>query len=161
MPKEMEFMVEDARLIFRNFSGQVSQFNPTGKRNFAVVLEDEIAVQMAEDGWNVKWLEPREDGDTATPYVSVEVNFDKGRPPRVVLITSGGRTQLDGKTIGVVDQFDIKTADLICRAYHWEVGDKSGVKAYLKTLMITVDEDALERKYKINEHPPTSPDQEE
>lgn len=147
------FMVEDARIIFRNFVGKEGQYNREGDRNFAVILDHDTAVQMLEDGWNVKYLEARDEGDEDTPYISVSVSY-KNRPPRVVLITSGGRTQLAEDAVEVLDYADIQTVDLIARAYHWAVGDKSGIKAYLQSLFVTIEEDALERKYRINEEPP-------
>jgi len=146
--------VEDARIIFRNFAGREGPYNREGDRNFAVVLDHSTAQQMLEDGWNVKYLEAREEGDENTPYVQVSVNF-KNRPPRVVLLTSSSRTQLDEKAVDVLDWADIKTADLIARGYEWAVNDKTGVKAYLQSLFVTIREDALEQKYQINEHPPS------
>jgi hypothetical protein len=156
MPDEAKtFMVEDARIIFRNFSGKEGQYNREGDRNFAVVLTDDVAVQMLADGWNVRYLEAREDGDTDTPYISVAVNFNN-RPPRVVLLTSTTRTQLDEHAVEVLDWADIKTADLIARGYDWSVNGKSGTKAYLQSLFVTIEEDALERKYAIHEDPPAN-----
>ena len=140
------FMVEGARIIFRNFAGKEGQYNREGDRNFAVVLTPEVAEQMLMDGWNVRALPPREEGDEETPYISVAVNF-KNRPPRVVMITSSGRTSLTEDTVEVLDFADIANADLIARGYEWVVGGKSGVKAYLQSLFVTVEEDALERKY--------------
>jgi len=55
-----------------------------------------------------------------------------------------------------LDWADIKTADLIARGYDWNVGGKSGTKAYLQSLFVTIEEDALERKYSIHENPATS-----
>lgn len=144
------FMIEDARIIFRNFSGKEGQYNREGDRNFAVVIPDDVAEQMLEDGWNVRYLEPREEGDEPTPYVSVSVNFNN-RPPRVVLLTSTTRTQLDADSVEVLDWSDIKTADLIARGYDWNVNGKSGTKAYLQSLFVTIEEDALERKYAIHD----------
>ena len=144
------FMIEDAQIIFRNFTGKEGMYNRAGDRNFAVVLTPEIAEQMLADGWNVKVLEPREDGDEPTAYLTVAVNF-KNWPPRVVMMTSRARTSLDEDTVEVLDWTSIEKADLIVRAYEWSVGDKSGVKAYLKSLFVTIEEDALERKYAINE----------
>jgi hypothetical protein len=147
------FMVEDARIIFRNFAGKEGQYNREGDRNFAVVLTPEIAEQMLTDGWNVRQLEPREEGDEPTPYIQIAVSF-KNRPPRVVMLTSTTRTQLDEEAVDVLDWADIQTADLIARGYDWSVNGKTGTKAYLQSLFVTIEEDALERKYAINENPP-------
>jgi hypothetical protein len=149
------FMVENAPIIFRNFAGKEGQYNAEGDRNFAVVLELTVAEQMLADGWNVRFLKVQEEGDDPVPYISVSVNF-KNRPPRVVLITSGGRTQLDENSVEVLDYADIQTADLIARGYDWAVGDKAGTKAYLQTLIVTIEEDALEQKYHINEQQPSN-----
>ena len=146
------FMVEDARIIFRNFSGKEGQYNREGDRNFAVVIPSDIADQMVLDGWNVRILEPREEGDDPTPYVQVAVNFNN-RPPRVVMLTSTTRTQLDEASVEVLDWADFKTVDLIARGYEWSVNGKSGVKAYLQSMFVTIEEDALERKYAIHENP--------
>jgi len=144
------FMVENAQLIFKNFSGREGPYNKAGERNFAVILEDEAAIQMLEDGWNVKYLEPREEEDTPKPYISVKVNFAV-RPPRVVMITSGGRLHLNEASIETLDWADIETVDLICNASVWTVNGKSGVKAYLKSMYVTINEDDLDRKYAVHE----------
>lgn len=148
------FMVEDARIIFRNFAGKEGPYNREGDRNFAVILPQDIAQQMLADGWNVRTLEAREEGDEETPYISVAVNFNN-RPPRIVLLAGESRTQLTQSTVEVLDWADIKTADLIARAYDWSVNGKTGTKAYLQSLFVTIEEDPLERKYAVHEHPPT------
>jgi len=142
------FMVEDARIIFRNFAGKEGQYNREGDRNFAVILTPEVAEQMLADGWNVRYLDGREEGDPDTPYIAVSVNFSN-RPPRVVVITSTARTQLDESSVEVLDWADFKTVDLIARGYDWNVNGKTGTKAYLQSLFATIEEDALERKYSV------------
>lgn len=146
------FIVEDARLIFKNFEGKEGQYNRKGDRNFGVILDPQTAEQMLADGWNVKFLQARDEGDTETPWIQVSVNFDN-RPPRVVLLTSHSRTQLDEKTVEVVDWADIEKVDVMARGYEWEVNGKSGIKAYLKSMFVTIREDPLERKYGINDVP--------
>lgn len=96
------FMVEDATIIFRNFSGKEGQYNREGDRNFAVILDPQLAEEMVADGWNVRQLDPREEGEPPTPYIQVSVSF-KNRPPRVVLLTSTGRTSLDESSVEVLD----------------------------------------------------------
>ena len=144
------FMVEDARLVFRNFSGKEGQYNREGDRNFSVILDREAADEMLADGWNVKFLASREDGEPDTPYIQVAVNFSN-RPPRVVMITSTARTHLNEDSVAVLDWADIKVCDLIARAYDWTVNGKSGTKAYLQSMFITIEEDELERKYALQD----------
>jgi hypothetical protein len=140
------FMVEDAQLLFRNFSGKESQYNRAGDRNFAVVLDPDSAARMLADGWNVKLLDARDEGDAPKAYIQVSVGY-KTKPPRVVMISSTGRTVLDENEVDLLDWVEIENADLIARAYTWAVNGKTGIKAYLQSLYITIQEDALERKY--------------
>jgi hypothetical protein len=121
-------------------------YNREGDRNFGVLLDEQLAKEMSEDGWNVKWLKPREEGEPEQAYIQVSVNF-KGRPPRVVMISSRGRTNLGEHEVELLDWADISTADLIMRPYEWAVNDKHGIKAYLQSIFVTIEEDALELKY--------------
>lgn len=153
MPEpEKMFMVEDAQLLFLNFAGATDKYNPNGNRSFAVVLDEDTAQAMAADNWNVKYLEPRDEGDSPTPYIQVGVSY-KFKPPQIVILANDGksRTTLDERSVDVVDSLDIKLVDLICRGYDWEVGDKTGTKAYLKRMFITINEDPLERKYRMQQ----------
>lgn len=138
--------IENARIIFRNFAGKEGQYNREGDRNFAVLLDTDVANAMAEDGWNIKWLKPREEDEEQQAYVQVSVAY-KGRPPRIVMVTSRGRTTLGEDLVEVLDWVDIANVDLILNPYEWSVNGKTGVKAYLKSLFITILEDELEQKY--------------
>lgn len=139
-------ILEDVKIIFRNFAGKEGMYNREGDRNFAVLLDAPLANAMLKDGWNVKMLKPREEGDPEQAYLQVSVNF-RGRPPRVVMITSRGRTPLDEGEVEILDWADIQTADLIIRPYEWAVNGKTGIKAYLQSIFVTIDEDPLELKY--------------
>lgn len=138
--------IEGATLVFRNFSGKESMYNREGDRNFGVLLDEETASAMAEDGWNVKALKSREEGEPDQPYISVSLSY-KYRPPRVVLITSRGRTLIDEDMVETLDWAEIETADMVLRPYEWAVNGKTGVKAYLQSLYVTIVEDPLELKY--------------
>lgn len=138
--------MEDVRIVFRNFAGREGQYNREGDRNFGVLLDEGPATLMANDGWNVKALKAREEGDAEQPWLPVTISF-KGRPPRIVLITSKGRTLLGENECELLDWVDIEMVDLIVRPYEWNVNGKSGIKAYLQAIYVTIREDALERKY--------------
>lgn len=139
--------IENARIIFRNFRGEASKFNNAGCRNFCVVLPDEdTAKNLAEDGWNIKKLMPREEDDEPAYYIPVSVSFEN-YPANIYLISGRNKTRLDEDSVKVLDYAEIKNVDLILRPYQWGVNGKSGVKAYLKTMYVTVEEDKFAAKY--------------
>lgn len=142
-----EFMIEDARIVFGNFAGKKDKFNAEGNRHFSVVLDPEQAEQLTAEGWNVKVLDAREDEDPLV-FIRVFVRFDV-RPPQITMLTNGGRTRtfLDEDTVAALDTMDIANMDIICSGYEWELNGKTGIKPYLKTMFVTVNEDALQRKY--------------
>lgn len=144
--------MKDVRLIFRNFEGRPDKFNKEGKRTFGVILPDpSVAEAMIDDDWNIKWLKPREEdeaeGEEPVPWLPVEAAYDKGRPPRVVMITSRGPTPLNEHTIETLDSVNMLKVDLIVNPYTWEVNGRGGVKGYLQTMYVTIEEDELEREY--------------
>lgn len=139
-------LIEGARIIFRNFAGKEDAMNRAGDRNFCVLLDPENAEKMAADGWNIKTLKPREEGDELQPYIQIAVSY-KARPPRIVTITNRGKTELTEDLVDILDYSDFLNVDLIFQPYNWAVGDKTGVKAYLKSLFVTLQEDELEQKY--------------
>lgn len=144
------FMIEGADIIFRNFEGKESQYNRAGDRNFTVLLDPDVAVQMLEDGWNVKYLKAREEGDEPKPYIPVAVKYDI-LPPTITAITSNARTVINESTVEMLDWAEFENVDLICNGSDWAVNGKSGTKAYLKKMYCTLAEDALDRKYAVDD----------
>jgi hypothetical protein len=147
MPEARTVTIEGVQLLFPNFSGKETQYNDAGNRNFNIILTPEMADDLSQRGFNVKERPGREEGDPSQFTLQIKVNF-QNRPPRIVMITSSGRTNLNEHSVEVLDWADIQYADLIISPYHWEgFGGKSGVTAYLQSLYATIEEDDLERKY--------------
>ena len=139
-------ILEDVRLRFRNFKGEETKFNKKGDRNFCVDLPPDIADAMAKAGWNVKTLEAREPGDEPQAFIRVKLNY-RGRPPRVVVVTSKGRTPIDESMVDILDWADINKVDVNIRPYNYDVNGSRGVAAYLQSIYVFIQEDYLDQKY--------------
>lgn len=141
-----EISMENARIIFRNFRGEEQKFNPVGKRNFSVIIPEEMEDQLIEDGWNIKHLSPRDEDDLPTAYMQVAVSYDN-YPPLAYMISNGRKTLLDADSIELLDRAEIQNVDLVITPYPWELNGKTGIKAYLKEIYVTVHISRFAEKY--------------
>lgn len=144
-------IMENVKIRFRNFAGRPDEYTREGDRSFALVIEDEdLADKLREDGWNVKMRLPKEEGAEPWYYLKVKVNFD-GIPPKIVEVTSLNRVALNENTVGILDTAELKSVDVEVSPYHWEIGGRSGITAYLKTMYATIEEDPFAAKYGMTE----------
>lgn len=151
MSNKMPYLeIENATLIFKNFSGMETEYNRKGNRNFHVLIEDEeFAKQLMNDGWNVTIHDKKEDRE---PFYSlkVAVRYDV-LPPNVYLVRQSDMKliRLDEEDVGQVDTADIVNVDLVIRPRIWEINGKTGIKAYLKDAYITIKENRFAQKYNM------------
>jgi len=132
---------------YRNFAGEKSQFNPTGKRTFVVLLDEATGRVLEQEGWHIRWREPRDEQDDRMALFTVECRFGD-YPPKVLLISGGNRTLLDESNIALLDSADIARCDLIVRPYNWEVNGNSGTKAYVRSMYVTLEDDDFGGRYR-------------
>lgn len=139
--------IDDARIIYRNFSGEASKYNRAGDRNFSLLIDDEeIADALIDDvnqygvGWNVKVRPPREEGDTPFMHLPVKVKFNAKGPG--IHLTTGNRTvRLTEETVGMLDEIDIRSVSLDIRPYDAEVSGKPYRAAYLQSIHVVQEVD--------------------
>lgn len=149
------YILRNARLLFRNFSGAPNKFGNTD-RTFCVILPPDKEQAFREEGFNVKTLKPRDEEEEPTPFVQVKVRYGY-RPPKVTLIAGGARTPLTEDTVGQLDFADIEKTDLSIRPYHGRT--RAGIEfctAYLDKAYITIATDELDAIY----NPPVPEDEE-
>lgn len=141
--------IEDARIIFRNFSGVGSKFNREGDRNFAVIIPtEEIKDKLVEAGWNVKIRPPRDVDDSPFMYLPVKIKYNEnGRGPAAYVVSGNKPTRLNEDTIGMLDEIDIASVNMDLRPYDWEVNGKVGRSAYLQSIEVIQNIDRFGAKY--------------
>lgn len=133
--------IDDARIIYRNFTGRGDKFNREGDRNFAVVIPDQdTANELVERGWNVKIKPPREEGDEPFMFLPVKVKFNE-RGPIIYLKTNRVQNRLDEESVTCLDNIDILSVDLDVRPFDWDVNGKTGRTAYLQAMKVTQNVD--------------------
>lgn len=147
--------LENVRIEFRNFSGVGGRYNPEGNRKFCVMLNDrvDLANRLSEDGWNIKWLQPRDDEEDPCPYLTVKVSF-KRYPPTIYMVSDGKLARVNEDNISNLDFAEIvnkdgerNRVDLQIAPYTWDVGGKGGIAAYCKTLYVPIATDPFRKKY--------------
>lgn len=143
--------IDNARIIYRNFSGVGSKFNREGDRNFAVIISDEaLADDLIADGWNVKIRPPREEGDSPFMFLPVKIKFND-RGPNAYLVTGNRMNKLDEESISCLDDVDIACVDLDIRPYDWEVNGKTGRTAYLQSIKVVQEVDRFAERFASEE----------
>lgn len=147
MERREPITIRNAQLFKTNFSGkEIPPYNPEGRRNFCVFIDDvKVAKEMEADGWNIRWLEPKQEGDEKRAFVSVAVNYSN-IPPKIVLVTSKGQTRLGEEEVGMLDWAEKTNVDLTINPRVWDDNGRRRIKAYLRTMMVSIYEDDLERE---------------
>jgi len=141
--------ITGASIGLKNFSGRPTPFNDAGgKRTFAVFLNEDEAADYAAQGYPIKRTRPNEESENGDPFMMVTVRFsENGIGPKIVLVNSVGKRLIEEAEVGTLDDYRLKDIDIVIRPYEYDYHGKLGVKAMLKTMYATVEEDEFDKKY--------------
>ena len=146
--------IENTRFIFRtNFSGDPDRdaFGNDARKANIIIPDEEKALELREEGFNVKETKPRE-GDEEdfcpTYFVPVNVNYDSEWPPKIYLVTGKNMpVLLDEDSVGVLDKIYVLNVDAVLNTY---VNQKTGrCSLYVKTMYVeqSIEDDPFAGKY--------------
>ena len=148
--------LEDHEITFCNFTGREvkiggNTINREGNHNFCVVLDDEEADRLIDEGWHVRVKEFDDGSRRNTLQVAVRFDIERFKP-RVVMVTPKGdrfkKNVLSEDLISELDSARVVSADLMINPSAWRNAmGNSGIKAYLKTGYFVVEADEFEDKY--------------
>lgn len=144
--------IDDAYITHKNFSGEASQYNRAGDRNFSVVIPtQELADALMKEGWNVKIKPPRDEDDEPFMFLPVKVKFND-RGPNVYVKSGDAMNRLEESSVHRLDSIRILSADMDIRPYDWVLfegtpNEKRGRSAYLQSIHVIQDLDRFAARY--------------
>lgn len=147
--KANRITVENAEILYSNFSGVERQNNPAGKRNFCLIIPNELVEDLKADGWNVKPKRMTDPDDDPVYFLPVEIGFNNPRyPVRIVVRTENGdnKMSLDETTVNCLDWAEIISVEKVVvnpRVWTNAMGEDK-IKAYLRTLKVVIDDEDYE-----------------
>ena len=155
---KMDVTFKDVTLRFKNFSGRETDFNAAGNRNFHVDLTEDMVdylnnVELTTKsgrtvkGANVKTYVPKasDDNPNPEPRYSIKVLFGTYPPEEMWYVTSRGKIRLTMDTVGNLDRMRIERAKVMVSLSTYEKGPNVGITAYLKKLIVWVQEDDFDQ----------------
>lgn len=151
-------LIDDATIIFKNFSGKPSAYNAEGHRNFALVIPTrEMADALARDGWNVKIRDGGNSEDEPRMHLPVKVKFTKFGP-NVYLYSGNHRKTLTEDEVDILDRINIARVDLDIRPFDWVIqegtkNEKRGRTAYLQNISVVQNIDRFAQRFAEEEAP--------
>ena len=133
--------VEHAVVMFRNFGGNPTTFNPAGgKRTFSLCLPADWAQILQADGWNVK-QRILDEGEVIY-HTEIVINENSKFPPHLYLISEfNGKkalTLLQPDRYRKLDQDMIMDLDLEIHPFEHGRGTPGSKKGYLKNAWATL-----------------------
>ena len=139
-----ELKIENTSLLFRNFRGEASKYNLMGDRTFSVIIPTcATAEKLINDGWNVKTFHSHKTDGKPVYHLNVTVKNDpewaSPQLSKIFVCTDENDIYINNGDVGFLDYVKIKSVDVVLHPYRWNINGKSGVKAYLKQMIVQFD----------------------
>lgn len=99
------YIVKGATIMFPNFAGDEQDFNPAGKRNFKLLVDEGLASELKRFGVSVRERPPRDETEDPTYQVKVgvygdaDIRFLSGKAMTTMVIDNRNADNDDGPMI--------------------------------------------------------------
>lgn len=146
--------------LFRiNFAGRVTEMNENGYKQFNLkIYDEELAAKLDADGWNIFHTKESERYGDPVAALPVEIRYHyeedlKYLNPKIYKCTArhdGGKPRpvlLTEDLIPDLEKDEIVNIDLWITPSYWKKNGKSGIKAYVDSMWVTIEEDDIRSKY--------------
>jgi hypothetical protein len=140
--------LEDVKVkwAFSHFDGREDTFNAQGDHNFQIILPDDIAKQLLDDGWNVRSMPGYEEGDPEEHLLKVKISY-KYEPPKIYLIKGDRKLRAEQRDLADIRRDTCERIDIIITPSRWVAGGSTGITAYAKELYAKVKESRFSAMY--------------
>lgn len=145
--EEEEFEDANIKWGFSHFAGLQDTFNDEGDHNFMIILDEERAKRMMAEGWSIKVMEGREEGDPPEYLLKVKISYRFEAPP-IFFLKGARRFRADEADLADIKRASCEQIDVIVSPKPWIHGKDSGVSAYVKEMYVQIRESRFGEKYR-------------
>ena len=140
--------IENAQIkwAFSHFDGRADTFNDEGDHNFTIILPEEDAKRLMDEGWNIKEMDGYEEGDPPEYLLKVKISF-KYEAPRVYLIKGNRKFRADQRDLADIKRATTEQIDVIIQPSRWVNGNRTGISAYVKEMYAKIRESRFSAMY--------------
>lgn len=151
MARIPDINITEGKIAYSNFSGSPTQYNPEGgKRSVTFVIPDDIADELINEGWPVR----KQEFDDGTSRYLLDAAFlfrtrnGQPRDPKIFIVRDNRLIHVTEDTADALDRADIVSVDAVIAASYWEYAGRSGIKAYINSMYLTIKENPIDEKYR-------------
>lgn len=129
--------ISSAKILWKNFTGELGFYNKEGSRNFCLLLSDDASVNFfKQNGYSVAVKPSGVEVGEFIRYLKVKLKFNDGEP--TIILKSNNKTiRVDENLVSVLDSIKIKSVDMSIKPYHWELPNgENGQIAYLSNMTV-------------------------
>ena len=146
--------IENTNFIFRtNFSGDPERdtFGSDARRANIIIPDPDMAMDVRNEGFNVKETKPRDDEEEFIPtyFVAIGVNYDSNWPPKIYLVSGDAEpVLLDEESVNSLDMCRVRNVDVVLNPYE---NTRTGRKSlYVRTMYVVqdIDDDPFASRYR-------------